>query len=240
MIKKIFALLAVAAGMGSVTAQAQVMTAAEVDSLSRAAATIMADGVNRSVASLQGTGVDVDEAIFNAALIKGLNGEDTGFTLQTADEFIGRMVKRMNQAYAGQQAAFVDSVASLPGARRLAGDVVLVTEREGTGASPVASDRVKVNYQGRLSNGVVFDDTKGEPVTFDVNRLVPGFTEGLENMKTGGKYRLVIPAAMGYGENGIQGVIPGNSALDFTVELLAIDQPETPTPAAPASDSTGK
>ena len=226
--------MAIAVGVSSVSVQAQEMTSTEVDSLSRAAATIMADGVNRSLASLQGTVVDVDEAIFNAALIKGLNGEDTGFTLQTADEFIGRMVKRMNQAYAGQQTAFVDSVASLPGARRLAGGVILVTEKEGTGASPVASDRVKVNYQGRLSNGVVFDDTKGEPVTFDVNRLVPGFTEGLENMKTGGKYRLVIPAAMGYGENGIQGVIPGNSALDFTVELIAIDQPEAPAPETPA------
>ena len=74
----------------------------------------------------------------------------------------------------------------------------------------------------------MFDRTD-EPVTFDVDRLVPGFSEGLKMMRPGGKYRIVIPASLGYGERGIPGDIPPNAALDFTIELLqVIPKPSNP------------
>ncbi|MDE6557251.1 MAG: FKBP-type peptidyl-prolyl cis-trans isomerase, partial [Duncaniella sp.] len=92
---------------------------------------------------------------------------------------------------------------------------------EGEGAMPQSGERVKVNYTGRLSDGTVFDQTDA-PVTFDVDRLVPGFTEGLKMMRPGGTYRLVIPASLGYGDTGAAGVIPPGAALDFTVELVEV------------------
>ena len=207
-------------------AGAQTMTPAETDSLSRAAATIMADGVLRSVASLEGTGVAFNDDVFNATLVAALEGKPTGFTLQTADEFIERMVDRMNRQYAAREEAFIDSIAAQPAALKLPSGTVLVVETEGEGVYPTAADKVEVKYEGRLSNGTVFDKTGDETVTFDVSRLVPGFTEGLQHMKPGGRYRLLIPASQGYGEKGIAGVIPGNSVLDFTVDLIGILPPE--------------
>lgn len=89
--------------------------------------------------------------------------------------------------------------------------------RSGTGARPAASDRVTVNYIGYLSaDGVVFD--QGENVSFPVGGVIPGFAEGLQLMPKGSIYRLCIPAALGYGENGA-GPIPGNADLIFQVEL---------------------
>ncbi|MDE5647858.1 MAG: FKBP-type peptidyl-prolyl cis-trans isomerase [Muribaculaceae bacterium] len=75
-----------------------------------------------------------------------------------------------------------------------------------------------VSYEGRLSDGTVFDTTE-TPIAMTVGTLVPGFNQGLMKMRPGGTYRLVIPAEMGYGREGIPGVIPGNAALDFTVTL---------------------
>lgn len=231
--------LALMAVIGS-GAKAQHMTEAEVDSLSRAAATIMADQVTRSLANLEGTGVALDDAKFNETLLTGLTGGDTGFTLQTADQFIGRMIQRMSLEYARQQGQFIDSLAHVQGATMLPSGVVFIVETEGEGVKPTAADKVLVNYVGRLSNGTVFDDTKGEPVTFDVSGLVSGFTEGLQQMKPGGRYRIILPAATAYGEQGIPGVIPGNSALDFTVDLLQVIPPDPNQPveeiATPAAE----
>lgn len=95
--------------------------------------------------------------------------------------------------------------------------------KEGTGASPKADSTVKVHYEGRLLDGTVFDSSKerGEPIEFPVNRVIPGWTEGLQLMKTGGEYQLYIPADLAYGETGTDG-IPPNSTLIFDVELLEI------------------
>lgn len=92
---------------------------------------------------------------------------------------------------------------------------------EGEGVTPVSGDDVVLNYVGAFSDGSVFDRTE-EPVKFDVDRLVPGFTEGLKMMRPGGKYRIVIPSSLGYGERGIPGDVPPNAALDFTIELLQV------------------
>lgn len=95
---------------------------------------------------------------------------------------------------------------------------------QGTGTSPKATDHVITHYRGKLIDGTEFDSSyaRGEPVTFPVNGVIPGWTEALQLMKPGSKWELFVPAELGYGEQGIGDVIPPNSVLNFEVELISI------------------
>jgi peptidylprolyl isomerase len=99
----------------------------------------------------------------------------------------------------------------------------------GAGTQPQPADTVLVTYEGRLTDGTVFDASPG-PVALPVSELVPGFTEGLLLMRKGGRYRIWIPSQLAYGAEGAGGVIPPDAELDFTVSLLDI---APPTPADP-------
>ena len=113
--------------------------------------------------------------------------------------------------------------------------------KEGTGRQPGVHDRVKCNYEGRLTDGTIFDTTyksnvnvlneaegkvalekEGHPVTFLLDQVIPGWTEGVHMMKEGAVYEFTIPAKLAYGERGVPGRIPGNSVLIFTVELVEV------------------
>ena len=96
---------------------------------------------------------------------------------------------------------------------------------EGTGPKPKATDTVTVHYKGTLTNGKVFDSSydRGEPISFPLDRVITGWTEGLQLMSVGSKYRLTIPSQLGYGAAGAGGVIPPNATLVFEVELLKIN-----------------
>jgi FKBP-type peptidyl-prolyl cis-trans isomerase FkpA/FKBP-type peptidyl-prolyl cis-trans isomerase FklB len=96
--------------------------------------------------------------------------------------------------------------------------------KEGAGEGPTATDTVAVHYEGRLTDGTVFDSSyqRGEPAVFRLDQVIPGWTEGLQLMKPGAKYRLTLPPELGYGAQGAGGVIPPNAVLLFDVELLAI------------------
>ena len=97
--------------------------------------------------------------------------------------------------------------------------------KDGTGASPAATDTVKVHYRGTLpEGGKEFDSSykRGEPAEFPLNRVIPCWTEGLQKMKVGGKAKLTCPPAIAYGARGAGGVIPPNATLNFEVELLGI------------------
>lgn len=95
---------------------------------------------------------------------------------------------------------------------------------EGTGAKPGATDTVTVNYKGTLLDGTEFDNSykRGEPATFPLNRVIPGWTEGVQLMTIGSKYKFYIPYQLAYGINGT-GPIPGGSVLIFEIELLSIN-----------------
>ena len=96
--------------------------------------------------------------------------------------------------------------------------------KDGSGATPGATDTVKVHYRGTFPDGTEFDSSYkgGEPIEFPLNRVIKCWTEGVQRMKVGGKSKLTCPAAIAYGERGAGGVIPPNATLQFEVELLAI------------------
>jgi len=102
--------------------------------------------------------------------------------------------------------------------------IVITTIKEGSGASPKATDVVKVHYRGTLADGKEFDSSykRGEPAKFPLNRVVPCWTEGVQTMKVGGKVKLLCPAKLAYGRQGIPGVIPPDAPLVFEIELLEI------------------
>jgi FKBP-type peptidyl-prolyl cis-trans isomerase len=95
----------------------------------------------------------------------------------------------------------------------------------GSGRTPGPTDSVTVHYRGTLTDGTEFDSSygRGEPATFPVNRVIRGWTEALQLMKEGDKWRLTIPAQLAYGERGVPGRIPANSTLVFEVELIRIN-----------------
>jgi len=114
--------------------------------------------------------------------------------------------------------------AAEPREEKTASGIVITKIREGTGASPMNTDTVKVHYLGTLVNGKEFDSSygRGQPATFPLNRVIPCWTEGMQTMKTGGKSKLVCPPNLAYGSRGIPGTIPPDSTLVFEVELLEI------------------
>ena len=103
--------------------------------------------------------------------------------------------------------------------------LVYLSLKDGAGASPTASDKVKVHYRGTLPDGKEFDSSykRNEAIEFPLSGVIKCWTEGVQRMKVGGKAKLTCPAAIAYGTRGAGGVIPPNATLLFEVELLAIN-----------------
>jgi FKBP-type peptidyl-prolyl cis-trans isomerase FkpA/FKBP-type peptidyl-prolyl cis-trans isomerase FklB len=123
---------------------------------------------------------------------------------------------------AGQ--SFLARAAAEPGAKKTESGLVISTLTVGTGPSPKATDKVKVHYHGTLADGSVFDSSRqrGQPATFPLNGVIKCWTEGLQQMKVGGKSRLVCPAELAYGDRGAPPRIKPGATLVFEVELLGI------------------
>lgn len=115
--------------------------------------------------------------------------------------------------------------------KKTASGLLYKVEKAGTGDAPKDSDTVVVNYKGTLADGTEFDNSykRGEPLSFRLDGVIPGWTEGLKQIKKGGKITLVIPPELAYGTTGVPG-IPANSTLIFDVELLDVK-------AAPKADA---
>lgn len=109
---------------------------------------------------------------------------------------------------------------------------------EGEGESPSEDDRVTVHYRGTLVDGTVFDSSydRGAPATFALQNVIPGWTEGVQLMKPGAKYKFYLPSDLAYGEAGAGVKIPPNSVLIFDVELLSVGEEPAAAPAAPADE----
>lgn len=122
--------------------------------------------------------------------------------------------------------AFLRQNAEKPGIKITESGLQYEVLAEGEGETPTTDDSVKVNYTGMLINGEIFDSTKerGEPITFPVDRVIPGWIEALQMMKEGAKYRLYIPPELAYGERGAPPMIGPNATLIFDIELLGIEE----------------
>ena len=120
--------------------------------------------------------------------------------------------------------AFLSENAKREGVTTTASGLQYEVIRKGAGDHPAASDRVEVHYTGKLIDGTVFDSSveRGVPATFGVTQVIPGWVEALQLMREGDKWRLYIPSALAYGENGAGGVIGPNMTLIFDVELLRV------------------
>ncbi|RCW63436.1 FKBP-type peptidyl-prolyl cis-trans isomerase [Pseudorhodoferax soli] len=125
----------------------------------------------------------------------------------------------------GQTVTTLDAAAKEPGAQTTASGLVYRSLQDGSGASPGASDKVKVHYRGTFLDGKEFDSSykRNAPIEFPLNGVIPCWTEGVQKMKVGGKAKLTCPAAIAYGSRGAGGVIPPNATLQFEVELLGIN-----------------
>ena len=147
-----------------------------------------------------------------------------------------RAAQKLEEQKAASQ-AYIDKAAADAGAIKTDSGMIYRELKPGTGASPTATDTVKVNYRGTLVNGAEFDSSysRNEPAQFAVNGVIPCWTEGLQKMKVGGKAKLVCPSAIAYGDRGRPGIPPG-AALTFEIELLDIvnaNPPPAPAQAPP-------
>ena len=127
--------------------------------------------------------------------------------------------------HADNAQAYLDKAAAEPGAVKTSSGLIYTELRPGNGASPKASDMVKVNYRGTLTDGTEFDSSykRNEPTEFPLNGVIPCWTEGVQRMKVGGKSRLVCPSSIAYGDGGRPPVIPGGATLIFEIELLSVN-----------------
>ncbi len=178
--------------------------------------------------------MQVDQDLF----LKGFKDAISGAKLQLSDDEIRRVMTDLQKEMSAKQAevmktvgeknkkegeAFLAENKKKEGVKTLASGLQYKVIKEGTGKSPKATDQVTTHYQGTFIDGIIFDSSyqRGEPATFPVNGVLPGWTEALQLMKVGSKWQLFVPAKLAYGERG-QGPIGPNAVLIFTVELLAI------------------
>ena len=148
-------------------------------------------------------------------------------------------LKKMAEKNALEGKAFLAENEKKEGVKTLASGLQYKVIKEGTGGSPKATDNVTVHYRGALIDGTEFDSSyrRNKPVTFQVDRVIPGWTEALQLMKTGSNWQLFMPPGLAYGERGA-GPIPPNSTLIFEVELLSIE--ESPGSGATKSEPAGE
>ncbi len=155
----------------------------------------------------------------------GAKGQvETGEYLAKVSDLIRTRQKKFAEQEKAASASMLDTAAKKDGAEKLESGLIFVTTEAGSGESPSATDRVKVNYHGTLRDGEVFDSTRErkQPASFRLDRVIKCWNEGVQKMKVGGKAELYCPADLAYGERGAPPKIPPGAALKFEVELLEI------------------
>jgi FKBP-type peptidyl-prolyl cis-trans isomerase FkpA/FKBP-type peptidyl-prolyl cis-trans isomerase FklB len=184
----------------------------------------------------QGTEVNLDSLV--EAIRATYNDEELAMTAEEAGQVRKEYIEKMQAQKAAEAATagqanllegqkFLAENATKEGVQTTASGLQYKVETMGTGAKPVATDTVKVHYRGTLLDGTEFDSSyaRNEPISFALNRVIPGWTEGVQLMPVGSKFMFYIAPDLAYGEGG-GGPIPPNSTLVFEVELLDIEASE--------------
>ncbi|HFS5770137.1 TPA: FKBP-type peptidyl-prolyl cis-trans isomerase, partial [Providencia rettgeri] len=178
-------------------------------------------------------GINLDKAQLLAGVQDAFNGKSKmtdAEVEETLRQFEGQVKEAADKKMKDESAAnekkgaeYREKYAKEKGVVKTKSGLLYKIEKDGTGAKPKADETVVVHYKGSLIDGTEFDSSysRNEPLTIPLNSVIKGWTEGLVNLKKGGKMQLVIPAELAYGENGVPG-IPANSTLVFDVELLDI------------------
>ncbi len=180
---------------------------------------------------LRGMGVtNIDFKDFDEALHDAFDGKEAKLSPEEANKIIQEYLQEL----AAKKTAELKEAGEKFLAENLKNENVkstpsglqYVVEKEGEGAQPTAEDEVTVHYTGKLLDGTVFDSSvsRGEPATFPLNRVIPGWTEGVQLMKEGAKYTFFIPSDLAYGPQGVPNAIPPHSTLIFEVELIKVNK----------------
>ena len=180
--------------------------------------------------NLMGSGVTSLEYADLAAGIKDvLEKNQPQISYQEAHQVLGKFFSELEQKIAGEAKAageaFLAENAKREGVKVTESGLQYEVLEATIGQKPKATDKVRVHYEGTLIDGTVFDSSykRGESITFGLNQVIKGWTEGLQLMSIGSKYKLYLPYQLAYGERGAGANIPPYAALIFTVELLGIE-----------------
>lgn len=179
--------------------------------------------------------IDLNTSAFNEALQAGLNGKDPKFTKEEMQTTMQAFQKEMMEKAAEKQkeqattnltasTAYLATVAKKEGVKKLETGIYYTIDKAGKGATPTAADTVKVNYEGKLSDGTIFDSSyeRKEPATFGVSQVIPCWTKALEKMPVGSTWTVYCSPEEAYGQYAPPSIGP-NQALTFKVELLSIE-----------------
>lgn len=171
-------------------------------------------------------GINVED--FAQAIKDVLDRKETAISHTEAREIVNKYFEeleaKMNAANIENGKAFLEENKKNPNIHTLPSGLQYEVLKEGNGKQPKATDKVKCDYEGTLIDGTMFDSSikRGQPAVFGVNQVIPGWVEALQLMSEGAKWRLYIPAELGYGAQGAGEMIPPHSTLIFDVELIEV------------------
>lgn len=170
----------------------------------------------------------VNYTLLNKAISTTLAGQKTAMDVNAANQLMGQLAEKKSQKVAGLEKEkgrkFLEENRKKAGVVQTASGLQYEILTKGTGSIPKLSDTIVAHYRGSLLNGKEFDNSysRGEPITIPVSGVISGWTEALQLMPVGSKWKLYIPAALGYGDYGAGQDIPGGATLVFEIELVSI------------------
>jgi len=183
-------------------------------------------GIGQQLKSMNIENFDIKE--FSRSIEDVMAGRDTDMTAREAQVMLSEYFQKKEKLQAEENIAkgkaYLEENGKREGVITTKSGLQYEVLTEGTGKSPKATDKVRCHYEGRLTDGSVFDSSyqRGEPADFGLNQVIAGWTEGVQLMKEGAKYRFHIPYLLGYGERGAGASIPPYATLVFDVELIKV------------------
>ena len=183
-------------------------------------------GIGQQLKSMNIENFDIKE--FSRSIEDVMAGRDTDMTAREAQvmlsEYFQKKEKEQAEENIAKGKAYLEENGKREGVVTTTSGLQYEVLTEGTGKNPKATDKVRCHYEGRLTDGTIFDSSyqRGEPADFGLNQVIAGWTEGVQLMKEGAKYRFHIPYLLGYGERGAGASIPPYATLVFDVELIKV------------------